>query len=105
VFLSTLWKPQNYSPHRKNLNFVVLLDPWCHVSLPCTCSIYYLLVGFIQVSQFYHAISENTSGGKNLDWDVNCSYVVGIMSASKGKGHKLVEMVCVLYLECCVVSI
>jgi hypothetical protein len=53
---------------------------------------------FIQVLQFYHAIGENMSGKKNLNRDVNCLRATCIMLTSKGKGHKLVETMCVQWL-------
>jgi hypothetical protein len=36
--------------------------------------------------------------GENFGWDVNCSWATCILLASKGKGHNLVEMVCVWWL-------
>jgi hypothetical protein len=43
--------------------------------------------------QFYHATSENTSGGKKFGRDGNYSWATCIWSILKGKDHKSIEMV------------
>jgi len=56
------------------------------------------MANFIQVLQLYHATSENMNGKKILNRDVNCLWATCIMLTSKGKGHKLVETMCVQWL-------